>query len=113
MNQNFPALVRTLIPYVVGVLVGGGVAAAARYGVVVPQEALHEVVYPVVSGLVAGGYYAAARFLETRVSSRVRKAGRLLLTWAITDKSPEYPDNSDDDGDSTPGGGGGGVFQND
>ncbi|WP_433697474.1 hypothetical protein [Nocardiopsis sp. CA-288880] len=88
--MNLPANIRTLIPVIVGVIVGAAVHYASSRGIVIPEGSLAEVVTPVVSGAVTVAYFAAGRFLETRVPARVRTVGRVLLTWGLTRQTPAY-----------------------
>lgn len=75
----YASIVRTLVPYIVGVLV----AQAARVGMDLDPVAATSVVTVVV----AGAYYSVARFLEKRWPV----AGRVLLSLGLTTATnPQY-----------------------
>jgi hypothetical protein len=74
----FDSIVRTLVPVVVGVLLG----QAARLGLDLPEGAVTEVVTVVITT----AYYAASRVIEKRWPG----AGRVLLSLGLTGKEPVY-----------------------
>ena len=75
----FASIVRTVVPMVVGVIVG----QAACIGLDLDQAAVTSIV-TVVAGYV---YYHAARLLEQHYPA----AGRVLLALGLTGKVPVYP----------------------
>lgn len=75
----FASVVRTVVPLVVGVVVG----QAARIGLDLDPGAVTSVVTVVVGWL----YYQSARYLETHVSPRF---GKFFLAFGLTGKAPVY-----------------------
>lgn len=82
----FASIVRTVVPFLVGAII----MVAARYGIDLPETAVTEVVTPIATAVVGGVYYAAGRFLETRVPANVRAAGRFLLSFGLSRQEPVY-----------------------
>lgn len=77
MNQIGPSLIRTVVPWIVGLVVG---ALAAR-GIDIPSD--NELLLNVVTVTISTAYYAAVRYLETRFSS--------LWGWFLgLPKAPTY-----------------------
>ncbi|KAB2344895.1 hypothetical protein [Actinomadura rudentiformis] len=73
-----PSIVRTLVPLIVGALLGW----AARIGLDLPSGAVTEIV----TVSVTFAYYTAARLIETQWPA----IGRWLLAAGITGQSPVY-----------------------
>jgi len=71
-------LIRTLVPLLVGVVVG----QAARIGLDLDPAAVTAIITPAV----ALAYGVAARWVETRHPG----LGRVLLSLGLTDKAPTY-----------------------
>lgn len=82
-----PSIIRTIVPLIVGAVV----AAAARHGIDLPEDALAEVVTPVVTVAAGAAYYAAVRFVETRLPG---PAGRILLGLGVVRQQPVYTDQA-------------------
>lgn len=84
------AVVRTLLPY----LVGAVAALGAKYGINLPDTALAAVIEPVlepaVAFVVGSGYYLLGRVLETRAGQTTQAIGRLLLSFGTTAHTPVY-----------------------
>ncbi|WP_242882566.1 hypothetical protein [Actinomadura litoris] len=73
-----PSFIRTLIPLIVGVLLG----QAARIGLDLPSGATTEVV----TATITFGYFAVVRSIETQWPM----VGRWLLAAGLTGQSPVY-----------------------
>lgn len=89
MREQTPALVRTLVPMIVGAL---ATWLLTTLGVALPMEPATEFVTLVLSGL----YYTAARFLEAKWPG----LGRILLGSSKQpryDASEDSPDEHDPD----------------
>ncbi|MFO7275215.1 MAG: hypothetical protein DIU55_010120 [Bacillota bacterium] len=76
----YDSIVRTVVPVIVGVLLG----QAARIGLDLPAGAVTEVVTVVVTG----AYYAVARLVEQRWPA----LGRVLLSAGLARRAPVYAD---------------------
>lgn len=74
----YDSIVRTVVPVIVGVLLG----QAARIGLDLPAGAVTEVVTVVVTG----AYYAVARLVEQRWPA----LGRVLLSAGLSRRAPVY-----------------------
>ena len=74
----YDSVIRTVVPVIVGVLLG----QAARIGLDLPAGAVTEVVTVVV----AGAYYAVARLVEQRWPA----LGRVLLSAGLSRRAPVY-----------------------
>jgi hypothetical protein len=74
----YAAVIRTVVPVVVGALLGW----AAAIGLNLPEGAVTEIVTVVVTTV----YYAIARWVEMHWPA----VGRFFLSLGLTNKSPEY-----------------------
>lgn len=79
MNEILSGLIRTVVPAVVGVLLG----QAARVGLDLPSGAVTEIVTVVL----IGAYWGVARWLELNVHGSF---GRVLLALGLTKQTPTY-----------------------
>lgn len=77
------AIIRTVVPFVVGYLVMWG----ARAGLDLPESALTDLLTVVVGGL----YYTAAHWIEKHVHTRL---GQVLLSMGLATKTPTYRQSS-------------------
>ncbi|GAA3223347.1 hypothetical protein [Actinocorallia longicatena] len=73
-----PSVIRTVVPVIVGVLLGWGV----RVGLNFDSDALTSIVTVVITGL----YFWAGRIIEQYRPG----LGRLMLAAGLTRKQPEY-----------------------
>lgn len=74
-----PSIIRTVVPLVVGLLLGW----AAKVGLDLPEGAVTEIV----TALITAAYYALARLVEQAWPG----LGRVLLSLGLVRGAPVYP----------------------